>query len=63
MRVWLVLLILVLEVWAIASVLGSRRRTRIKAAWTFGIILLPVVGVLAWMGRGNREPPRDKRAT
>lgn len=54
MRVWLVLLILVLEVWAIAGVLGSPHRTRVKAAWTFGIILLPVFGVLAWIGRGNR---------
>ena len=54
MRFWLVLLILVLEVWAIAGVLGSRHRARVKAGWTFGIILLLVVGALGWIGRGKR---------
>ncbi len=54
MRPWLILLILALETWAIIDVLGSRHRARTKIAWTFGILLLPVVGVLAWLGRGNR---------
>ncbi|MGH7445847.1 MAG: PLDc N-terminal domain-containing protein [Longimicrobiales bacterium] len=54
MRPWLILLIFLLEAWAIAAVLGSRNRARFKVAWTLGIILLPVVGVLAWVGRGRR---------
>ncbi|HEU5209862.1 MAG TPA: PLDc N-terminal domain-containing protein [Longimicrobiales bacterium] len=54
MRLAIVLLILVVEAWAITSVFGSRHPARRKAAWTLAIVLLPVVGVLGWLGRGNR---------
>lgn len=54
MRPWLILLIFVAEAWAIAAVLGSRKPTRTRLKWTLGIVLLPVVGVLAWVGRGRR---------
>jgi hypothetical protein len=54
MRLWIVLLILVIEAWAIAGVLGSRRPARRKAAWILAIVLLPVVGVLGWLGRGPK---------
>ena len=54
MRPWLILLIFALETWAIVGVLGTPRRTGDKAAWILGIILLPVVGVLAWLAWGKR---------
>lgn len=54
MRFLLVLLILGIEAWAIAGVLGSRHPARTKVGWALAIVLLPVVGVLAWVGRGNR---------
>jgi hypothetical protein len=63
MRPWLILLILLLETWAIASVIGSRHPTRVKVAWALGILLLPVVGVLAWAGRGNRRATAGARTS
>ncbi len=55
MRFLLVLLILGIEAWAITAVLGSRHPARTKVGWTLAIVLLPVVGVLAWIGRGTAE--------
>lgn len=54
MRPWLILLILILEAWAITAVLRSPRSTSGKSAWILGMVLLPVVGVLAWLGWGQR---------
>ena len=54
MRSWLILLIFALEAWAIISVLAAPRRTIDKSAWILGIIVLPVVGVLAWLTWGKR---------
>jgi hypothetical protein len=54
MRPWLIFLIFLLEAWAIIGVLGTPRGTAGKAAWILGIILFPVVGVLAWLGWGQR---------
>jgi len=51
MRLTIVLLILVIEAWAIASVFGSRDPAGRKATWALAIVLFPVVGVLGW-----REP-------
>jgi len=57
MRLWIVLLILAVEAWTIADVLGSRHPARGRAAWIFAIVLLPVVGVMGWLSRGRRPSP------
>lgn len=49
-------LILVLDIVAIANVLGGRASAEIKAIWTLLIIILPVVGMLLYYLVGkNRQ--------
>ncbi len=49
------LLILVADVWAIISTLGSARSTGTKVAWILLVILLPFVGWLLWLFLGPRS--------
>jgi hypothetical protein len=58
MRPILSLILLAFSTGAIASVFGSRTGAGVRAAWVGGIVLLPVVGVLAWLVAG----PRGDRA-
>lgn len=48
MRLILAVLVLILDLWAIGSVLGSRLRASRKLLWTLGIVLVPLAGALAW---------------
>ncbi len=52
------LIILALDIWAIISVVGSRAETLNKVLWVLGIIVLPLVGFIAWLILG----PRASRA-
>ncbi|EXF47397.1 hypothetical protein BAY1663_00068 [Pseudomonas sp. BAY1663] len=55
------LLILILDIWAIISVVRSDSATGKKVLWVLLIIILPVVGLIIWgiMGpRGNRPDQR-----
>ena len=52
------LIILALDIWAIISVIGSNDKTLNKVLWVLGILLLPVVGFIAWFFLG----PRANRA-
>ena len=52
------LVILALDIWAIISVFGSRAETLNKVLWILGIIVLPIVGFIAWLAFG----PRASRA-
>jgi hypothetical protein len=52
------LIILALDIWAIISVIGSNDKTLNKVLWVLGILLLPVVGFIAWFFFG----PRASRA-
>lgn len=52
------LIILALDIWAIISVVGSRAETFNKVLWVLGIIVLPIVGFIAWLLFG----PRSSRA-
>lgn len=52
------LIILALDIWAIISVIGSNEKTLNKVLWVVGILVLPVVGFIAWFFFG----PRASRA-
>jgi len=49
------LIILVLDVWAIVSTLGSAASTGAKVLWILAILILPVLGVIAWLIFGPRS--------
>lgn len=42
------LIILVLDIWAIISVLRSDRDAGAKVGWTLLIIILPLLGLIIW---------------
>ena len=42
------LLIVVIQVIAIVDIIKSNRDTERKALWIIGIIVLPIIGALAW---------------
>lgn len=47
---------LVVSVWAIVRTLGSAASTGRKVLWIVVILLLPVVGVIAWFFLGPKKP-------
>ncbi len=51
-------ILLVLNVWAIVSIVGSRASTGGKVIWVLAILFLPVMGFIAWLIFG----PRSARA-
>lgn len=53
------LLLLILNVWAIISIIGSAASTGAKVLWTVLIILLPVLGFIIWLVAG----PKGKVST
>ncbi|MGF1609910.1 MAG: PLDc N-terminal domain-containing protein [Kiloniellales bacterium] len=52
------LLVLIADVWAIVNVVGSAASTGEKVVWVVVILLLPVVGLIAWLLMGPRAPAR-----
>ncbi len=55
------LLILILDIWAIISIVRSDSTSGKKVLWVLLIVLLPVLGLIIWgiMGpRGNRPDAR-----
>ena len=48
------LLVLILDVWAVLKVVGSSRSTGTKVFWIVLILLLPVIGLIAWLLAGPR---------
>lgn len=48
------LIILVLDVWAIVRVLGSRATNGTKVLWIVIILLLPVLGLVLWFLLGPK---------
>jgi hypothetical protein len=43
------LVILALDIWAIVSVVNSGASTGAKVIWILVILILPVLGLLAWL--------------
>lgn len=48
------LLVLALDIWAIYKTLTSNASGLAKAGWTIAIVLLPVLGFIAWLIAGPR---------
>jgi ATP/ADP translocase len=49
------LIILILDIWAIVTVLDSHHDTLHKVAWCALIVVLPVIGLIAWFLLGKRS--------
>jgi hypothetical protein len=47
-------ILLVLNIWAIVSIFGSREGTGAKVLWTLLVIILPVLGFIIWLFAGPR---------
>ncbi|MEZ5670503.1 MAG: PLD nuclease N-terminal domain-containing protein [Alphaproteobacteria bacterium] len=43
------LVVLILDIYAIAKVIGSGASTREKTLWVIAIFILPVLGYIAWL--------------
>ncbi len=48
------LVILVLDVWALVSIINSTRDTGAKVLWALLVLLLPVLGFIIWFFAGPR---------
>jgi hypothetical protein len=53
------LLIIILDIWAIIKILGSSASDVAKIVWTLVILVLPVIGLIAWAVAG----PKSRSAT
>lgn len=49
------LLILALDVWAIASIINSKEETSKKILWILLVLVLPLIGFLIWYFAGPRS--------
>ncbi|MBN9890486.1 PLD nuclease N-terminal domain-containing protein [Salipiger abyssi] len=47
-------IVLVLDIWAIVSILTSRASTGSKVLWTLLVIVLPLLGFIIWLIAGPR---------
>ena len=52
------LIILIADIWAIVQVIGSSASTLSKVIWVVVILVLPILGLIAWLIFG----PRSSRA-
>jgi succinate dehydrogenase/fumarate reductase cytochrome b subunit len=48
------LVILILDLWAIISIIGSSATTGKKVLWCLAVIVLPILGFIAWLIFGPR---------
>lgn len=49
------LIVFALDLWAIISVIGSAASTGKKVIWCLAILLLPILGFIAWLIFGPRK--------
>lgn len=49
------LLLLILDLWAMVSVINSSRDTGTKVLWVFVILIFPILGFFAWLIAGPRS--------
>ncbi|GGG78025.1 hypothetical protein GCM10011415_28710 [Salipiger pallidus] len=52
-------IVLVLDIWAIVSIISSNASTGAKVLWVLLVLVLPVLGFIIWLIAG----PRSARAT
>ena len=48
-------IVLALDLWAIISVIGSSESTGKKVIWVLAVLILPILGFLAWLLFGPRS--------
>ncbi|MEO0861198.1 MAG: PLDc N-terminal domain-containing protein [Pseudomonadota bacterium] len=53
------LILLILNIWALVSIIGSSATTGQKVIWSLLILLLPLVGFIIWFFAGPRSTPRS----
>lgn len=49
------LIVLAFDVWAIINVIGSSVSLVAKILWILAILLLPIIGLIAWLIAGPRK--------
>ncbi len=49
------LIVLALDIWALINVFGSTASTGSKVLWVVVIVLLPIIGFIAWLIFGPRS--------
>ncbi len=49
------LIILVADIWAIVNIMQSAASTGKKVLWTVIVLLLPIVGLIAWFFLGPKS--------
>lgn len=48
------LILLILDIWAIVAIIGSRATTGRKVIWVVLVLLLPLLGFIMWLLAGPR---------
>ncbi|MEL6450010.1 MAG: PLDc N-terminal domain-containing protein [Pseudomonadota bacterium] len=48
-------IVLVLNIWAIVSIIGSAASTGSKVLWTLLVLVLPIIGFVIWLLAGPRS--------
>ena len=49
------LIVLVLDIWALVSIVSSNASTGSKVLWSLLVILLPIIGFIIWLVAGPRS--------
>jgi hypothetical protein len=52
------IILLALDIWALIATLGSNETTGKKVIWVLAILILPIVGFIAWLLFGPRSSVR-----
>jgi hypothetical protein len=53
------LIVLVLDIWAIVSIIGSAASTGSKILWVLLVVILPVLGFIIWLFAGPKSAARQ----
>lgn len=48
------LILLILDIWAILSIIGARTTTGRKVIWVVLVLILPLLGFILWLIAGPR---------
>ena len=48
------LIVLILDIWAIITIIGSSASAGAKLLWCLLIIVLPIIGLIVWLAAGPR---------
>ena len=54
------LIVLVLDIWALVSIIGSNVSTGKKVLWSLLVIILPILGFIIWLIAGPRSSATSK---